>query len=103
MSAHGLPVWVPDGLGEGQSLKADCSEEQTMRAGTRVVGHDYTRVNPENIQEINSMPVLARGPMALPEKCRGSPNRPEDAQLIRQISGPKPVPTARRNCNVCSC
>lgn len=68
-----------------------------MRVGTREEGHDYTRVNPENIQETNNPTVLARDPVALPEKCQGSPNRPENTQFTRQISGPKPAPTAGRN------
>lgn len=97
MSAHCLLVCRPDGLGEGQSTKEDCSEEEAMRVGTREEGHDYTRVNPENIQETNSPTVLARDPVALPEKCQRLPNRPENTQFTWQISRPKPTPTAGRN------
>lgn len=46
--------------GEGQSIKTDFSAEEAMRAGTRMVGHNYTKVNPENTEEINSPTILAR-------------------------------------------
>lgn len=84
-------------MGEGQAIKADCSEEEPRRAGTRMMGCDFTRVNPGNIQEIHRPTVLPGEPVALPEKCQGSPNSPENAQLTRQISAPRPAPTGRRN------
>ena len=60
-------------------------------------GHDSPRNNLWQIRETNRPTSLSGEAVALPERCPGSPNSPENAHLTRQILALKPAPKERRN------